>query len=61
MWPDSGGGRVLVVVVVVIVVVVVVEVVTHWPLRSLSVILLGFAGQRALQYNRDIQYAESKL
>ena len=34
---------------------------THWPLKSLPVILLGFARQRALQYNRDIQCAESRL
>ena len=29
--------------------------------ESLSVILLGYTGQRTLQYNRDIQYAESRL
>ena len=34
---------------------------THWLLRSLVVTLLGYTDQRALQYNRDIQYTESRL
>jgi len=34
---------------------------THWPLRSLLVILFGYVRQRELQYNRATQYAAARL
>jgi len=34
---------------------------THWPLRSLLVILFGYVCQRELQYNRATQYAAARL